>query len=229
MTDTQDAQHLSVSAPSRVVRRRRERQVGFKSIDAALRDDLCATREDPGVRAPHLSALLAFAPGVERIGTTMWIPLEHRPSALWLANALTPLAPRGGIQLRQETPRGIAVGVRNPQIALGPLGFRNGQWKFGNSPAAALGLGRGALHAAGEFSALGLSVACASASLMLALAGALNQIGVAARPTEGRPRVVIVASDVAAALRRLEVCDSVAASFQRLQKAQPLTSSGSRS
>lgn len=64
---------------------------------------------------------------------------------------------------------------------------------------------------------------------MLALAGALNQIGVAARPTEGRPRVVVVASDVAAALRALEIGGAVAASFQRLQKAQPLTSSGRKS
>lgn len=227
--NAQGTQGLSVSAPGRVVPRRRERLVGFRSIDAALRADLCATREPPEVRAPHVSALLAFAPGVERTGTTMWIPFEHRASALWLANVLTPLAPREGIQLRQEAPRGVAVGVRNPQIVLGSLGFRNGQWRFGNSPAAALGLGRGALHAAGEFSALGLSVPCPSASLMLALAGALNQIGVAARPTEGRPRVVVVASDVAAALRALEIGGAVAASFQRLQKAQPLTSSGRRS
>lgn len=213
--DTQNAQGLSVSAPPPVVRRRRQRQVGFRSIDAALRDDLCATRVSQGARALHVSALLAFAPGVERIGTTMWIPFEHRASALWLANALTPLASRDGIQLRQQAPRGVAVGVRNPQIVLGSLGFRNGQWRFGNSRSAALGLGRGAMHAAGEFSAMGLSVACPSASLMLALAGALNQVGIAARPTEGRPRVVIVAGDVAAALRRLEICSDVAASFQR--------------
>lgn len=108
---------------------------------------------------------------------------------------------------------------------MGQFGFRNGLWRFGSSRDALLGLCRGALHAAGAFSAQGLTIVCPSASLMLTLAGAFNQLGIEAKPTEGQPRVVVVASDVASTLRRLAVDNSVAASYVRLHKAQPTSGS----
>lgn len=206
--------------------RRRSRLVGFKSVDFAVRDSLCDLREDPQVRAHHFAALLAFAPGLERQGTTMWIPLEHGRSASWITKVLAPLTPHGDVQLRGAGSNRVVIGLRNSQTALGQFGFRDGLWRFGRSLDALLGLCRGAVHAAGAFSAQGLTIACPSASLMLTLAGAFNQLGIEARPTEGQPRVVVVASDVASALRRLEVDNSVAASYVRLKKAQP--TSGSR-
>ena len=100
---------------------------------------------------------------------------------------------------------------------LGRYGFRDGRWVFGQGVNAALGISRGAVHAAGTFNGHGLKVACPSAPMMLTLTAVMSRLGITAKPTEGDPRAAIAPADVPAALDRLGIAD-VAAQYRRLRE-----------
>jgi hypothetical protein len=170
--------------------------------------------EEPDVRVRHVGALLAFTPTVRRIGTRMRIRFDHGPTALWLTETLA----NKDVELLDVGRSGGTVAVTNPQIMLGRYGFREGRWVFGHGMAAALGISRGAVHAAGVFNGHGLKVACPSAPMMLTLTAVMSRIGIAAKPTEGDPRTAIAPADVAAALEQLGIAD-VAAEYRRLREA----------
>ena len=193
--------------------RRRPRQAGFASVVAAARLQLCAVSEHPEVRARHVAALLAFTPSVQRAGNRMLIRFDHGPTALWLTEAL---ASRDA-ELLEVGGDGGVVEVMTPQIVLGRYGFREGRWVFGQGVTAALGISRGAVHAAGMFGRTGLKVVCPSASMMLTLTAGLSRLGITAKPAEGEPRAAISAGDVPAALDRLGIAE-VAVQYRRLRE-----------
>ena len=196
------------------VRRRQPRPSSLASITTSARLHLCTVSEDPHVRARHVGALLAFTPTVRRVGTRMRIRFEHGPTALWLSEALA----NKDVELLDVGGSGGTVEVTNPQIALGRYGFREGRWVFGQGVAAALGISRGAVHAAGVFNGHGLKVACPSAPMMLTLTAVMSRLGIAAKPTEGDPRTAIAPADVAAALEQLGIAD-VAVEYRRRREA----------
>ena len=195
-------------------RRRQPRHTNFSSVTSSTRLHLCAVAEDPEVRLRHVAALLAFTPTVRRIGNRMRIRFEHGPTALWLTEALA----NKDVELIDVGGDGGTVEVTKPQIVLGRYGFRDGRWVFGQGVNAALGISRGAVHAAGTFSGHGLKVACPSAPMMLTLTAVMSRLGITAKPTEGDPRAAIAPADVPAALDRLGIAE-VAAQYRRLREA----------
>ncbi len=205
---------VGVTTAHSPVQSRQPRPSSFSSITASARLHLCAVSEEPAVRVRHVAALLAFTPTVRRAGTRMRIRFEHGPTAVWLTEALA----NKDVELLDVGGSGGTVEVTNPQIVLGRYGFREGRWVFGQGGAAALGISRGAVQAAGVFNGHGLKVACPSAPMMLTLTAVMSRIGITAKPTEGDPRTAIAPADVAAALEQLGIAD-VAAEYRRLREA----------
>lgn len=194
-------------------RRRPQRRSTFASLTSSARLHLCAVAAEPEVRARHAAALLAFTPTVRRIGTRMRIRFDHGPTALWLTEVLA----NKDVNLIDVGGDGGTVEVLNPQIVLGRYGFRDGRWVFGQGMTAALGISRGAVHAAGVFNGHGLKVACPSAPMMLTLTAVMSRLGINAKPTEGDPRAAIAPADVPGALEQLGVAE-VAAEYRRLRE-----------
>jgi hypothetical protein len=203
-----------VSAAQSSVQRRQPRTTSYAAVTAAVRLHLCAVAEEPDVRARHMGALLAFTPAVRRIGTRMRVRFEHGPTALWVTEVLA----GNEVELLDVGGGGGTVDVINPQIVLGRYGFRDGRWVFGHGRAAALGIGRGAVHAAGLINGHGLKVACPSAPMMLTLTAVMTRLGIAAKPTGGTPRTAIAPAQVATALEQLGIAD-VADVYRRLRQA----------
>lgn len=193
-------------------RRRQPRPVGFASVVSAARLHLCAVAEDFEVRGRHIAALLAFTPTVVRSGNRMRIVFEHGPTALWLTEVLA----HKDVDLVEVGGDGGVVVITNPQIVLGQYGFRDGRWVFGQGMNAALGISRGAVHAAGTFNKHGMKVACPSAPMMLTLTAVMTRLGITAKPTDGEPRAAITAGDVPDALDRLGIAE-IADAYQRLR------------
>jgi hypothetical protein len=195
-------------------RRRRPRHTNFSAVTSSTRLHLCAVGEEPEVRLRHVAALLAFTPTVRRIGSRMRIRFEHGPTALWLTEALA----HSDVDLIDVGGDGGTVEVTQPQIVLGRYGFRDGRWVFGQGVNAALGISRGAVHAAGVFNGHGgLKVACPSAPMMLTLTAVMSRLGITAKPAEGDPRAAIAPADVPAALDRLGIAE-VAEQYRRLRE-----------
>jgi hypothetical protein len=178
-----------------------------------MRLHLCAVAEDPEVRVRHVAALLAFTPAVRRVGNQMRIRFDHGPTAMWLSEVLA----TKDVDLIDLGGDGGTVEVDNPQITLGRYGFRDGRWVFGQGMSAAMGISRGAVHAAGMFNGHGLKVACPGAPMMLTLTAVMSRLGITAKPTEGDPRTAIAPADVPAALEQLGVAE-VAAQYRRLRE-----------
>ncbi|MFL0176464.1 hypothetical protein [Mycobacterium sp. SMC-13] len=193
--------------------RRRPRQTGFSGVASAARLHLCkASRDDEAVRNRHIAALLAFTPTVERTANQMRITFEDGSTAMWAYGVL----PKGDVELAEVGKDGGVIVVTNPQMVLGPYGFRDGRWVFGQGMGAALGISRGAVHAAGTFNKHGLKVACPNTPMMLTLTAVMTRLGITAKPTEGEPRAAISAGDVPAALDRLGIAE-VADAYQQLR------------
>jgi hypothetical protein len=178
-------------------------------VTSAIRLQLCAVAETPEVQTRHLAALLAFTPTVVRVGNEMRVRFEHGPTALWLTQTMA----RRDVELVDVGCDGGTVVVLNPQILLGRYGFREGRWVFGQGTDAALGISRGAVHAAATFNRHGMKVACPNAPMMLTLTAVMSRLGINAKPTDGEPRAAISAGDVPGALARLGVPE-VAAQYR---------------
>jgi hypothetical protein len=179
----------------------RRRVSDFGAVDVAARLQLCALPEVLAVRSRHVAALLAFTPTVTRTRECVRIRVAHGPTAYWLAQELA----HRDVELVDVDGSGGTVEVRNPQIVLGGYGFREGRWIFGRGPDAALGMCRGAVHAAAYFNGHGMKVVCPSAPMMLTLTAVLSRLGIDATPTGGQPRAAIGRGDVGRALERLGV------------------------
>ncbi len=194
-------------------RRRHPRDTNFASVTASTRLHLCAVAENPEVRIRHVAALLAFTPTTHRVGNRLQIRFEHGPTAMWLTEVLA----NKDVQLLDVGGNGGTVEVATPQIVLGRYGFRDGRWVFGQGMAAAEGISRGAVHAAGTFNGHGLKVACPSAPMMLTLTAVMSRLGINAKPTEGDPRAAIAPADVPTALEQLGIA-AVAEEYRRLRE-----------
>lgn len=188
---------------------RRPRLSDAEWATSAIRLQLCTVAETPEVQTRHLAALLAFTPTVVRTSREMRVRFEHGPTALWLTQTIA----RRDVELVDVGWNGGTVVVSNPQIVLGRYGFREGRWVFGQGPAAALGISRGAVHAAATFNRHGMKVACPNAPMMLTLTAVMSRSGINARPMDGEPRAAVSAGDVPGALARLGI-PQVAAQYQ---------------
>ena len=182
-------------------------------MTSSTRLHLCAVGEDPRCGCGTWRPCSAFTPTVRRFGNRMRIRFEHGPTALWLTEALA----NTDVDLIDVGGDGGTVEVTKPQIVLGRYGFRDGRWVFGQGVSAALGISRGAMHAAGVFNGHGLKVACPSAPMMLTLTAVMARLGITAKPTEGDPRAAIAPADVPAALDRLGIAE-VAEQYRRLRE-----------
>ena len=192
---------------------RRPRPQDFGPVVSAARLHLCAVAEEPEVRTRHVAALLAFTPTVERVGHRMRIRFDDGPTALWLTQALA----HKDVELIDVGGDGGTVAVSNPQIVLGRYGFRDGRWVFGQGITAAVGISRGAVHAAATFNRQGMKIACPSAPMMLTLTAVMSRLGIVAKPTDGEPRAAVGPGHVPAALDRLGIAE-VAAQYRRLRE-----------
>jgi hypothetical protein len=170
----------------------------FAEVSTATRLGLCAVAEAPEVRQQHVAAVLAWTPGMQHHCDRAVIKFDYAATAWWICDAEMVIA--GGTC--------AVLTISHPQIVLGRFGFRAGRWMFRQSNDAALGIARGAVHAAGEFGRAGLRIECPSPAAMLTLVAVLRRLGVAARPAEGAPRVMISAPRVPAALEALGVPDA---------------------
>ena len=182
---------------------------------ARTRLELCSVHEPAEVRVQHVAALLAWSPHVQRIGTHMVIRFEHGPTALWLTQVLA----SEDAELVAVGGDGGTVCVQNPQTVLGRYGYRDGRWMFGQGFDAALGISRGAVHAAGVFDRRGLRVQCPTAAMMLTLTAVLARLGIKAKPTGGQPRTTVTASDIPDTLARLGAGGEAAGLYRRLRAA----------
>jgi hypothetical protein len=180
---------------------RRPRISDYAAVEAAARLHLCSLSEEPGVRARHVAALLAFTSTVTRTKSRMWIRLQHGPTAYWLTQALA----HPDVELVDISIDGGTISVANPQMVLGRYGFRDGQWVFGHGPEATMGICRGAVHAAARFNGHGMKVACPSPAKMLTLTAVMARLEIKAKPTDGEPRAAIGPADVSHALDRLGI------------------------
>jgi hypothetical protein len=171
-------------------------------------------KETAVIRGQHVAALLAWHRGVERSGALLMVKFDHGPTAFWLSQALS----RPGAELLDVGGNGGVVCVRNPQIVLGRYGYRDGRWMFGQGMDAGLGIGRGAVHAAGVFSRRGLRIDCPIAVMMLTLTAVLGRLGIKASPSNGQPAASITAANVPAALERLGI-GRLADPYRRLRDA----------
>ncbi|OOK65342.1 hypothetical protein BZL29_7714 [Mycobacterium kansasii] len=193
-------------------RRPRPQSQDFASVVSATRLQLCAVREDPETRTRHVAAVLAFTP-IDRLGQRMRIHFDDGPTALWVAQALA----HKDAELVDVGADGGTIIIANPQTVLGRYGFRDGRWLFGQGMPAAVGVSRGAVHAAANFNRQGMKVACPSASMMLTLIAVLSRLGIHAKPTDGHPRAAVGPGRVPQALARLGIAE-VGAQYRRLRE-----------
>lgn len=170
---------------------------------AQTRLQLCALTEPADLKVQHVAGLLAWTPHVERAGTQMVIRFDHGPTALWLAQALA----GPDVELVDVDGDGGSLRVQNPQIVLGRYGYRGGRWMFGQGITVALGIVRGAVHAAGKFDRHGLRVECPSVAMMLMLTALLARLGVKAKPASETPCALVSAGHVPVALQQLGIAD----------------------
>lgn len=198
----------------RCVEPRRPRITDFSAVTSAARLHLCAVTEAPEVRQRHIAALLAFTPTVVRLENRMQIQFEHGATALWLTQAIA----HRDVTLVDVRADGATLTISNPQILLGRYGFRDGRWVFGLSPDAALGVSRGAVHAAATFDRRNIEVLCPSAPMMLTLTAVMARLGIKAQPCAGEPRAMVSAGEASGALERLGIAD-VGAQYQALREA----------
>lgn len=187
----------------------------YAAATAATRLGLCAVTESPEVRQQHVAAVLAWTSGLQYRGNLAVIEFDYAATAWWVCESLETTdaevtATRGNC---------ATVTVSHPQIVLGRFGFRGGRWIFRQSNDAALGIARGAVQAAGEFSGAGLRVDCPNPAAMLTLVAVLRRLGVVARPAEGAPRVTISAHRLPEALEALGVPEA-AEQYRRSRAAE---------
>lgn len=209
-------------SPASAPARRRRPSMGngpaaFEALTSAARLHLCAIGEPPEVRKLHLGALLAWTSTLPGQGGRAVLRFRHGPTAMWVAENL---ALPDAVLLEVGGNGGVVV-VSNPQRVLGPLGFRDGRWLFGQGKpatgvAAAEGIARGAVHAAGVLNRYGMRVNCPNPGAMLTLTAMFARLGITASPHAGEPTVAIKANATADALARLGISE-VAESFDRLR------------
>ena len=187
--------------PSRTVARR------FSPALTSLRLHLCSLDEPEEVREQHVAALAGWTTStvVDSSGR-LRIEFDYPASAQWFVEALDTLDAQV-VELNGD--RGV-VAVRNPRTVLGRYGLRHGRWMFKPGPAAALGIARGAIHAAG------LRIECPTPAMMLTLVAVLTRLDIKSRLYDGIPRVMIGGPDVAGALVRLGL-DKPAEHYQGLR------------
>ena len=186
----------------------------FAPVAARTRLELCSVPEPSEVRVHHVAGLLAWSPHVQRSGTHMVLRFEHGPTAMWLTQVLA----SPDAELVAVGGDGGTVYVRNPQTVLGRYGYRDGRWMLGRGCDAALGISRGAVHAAGVFDRRGLRVVCPTAAMMLTLTAVLARLGIRAKPTGGQPRAAVTAAYIPDTLARLGIGAAAAGLYQRLRE-----------
>lgn len=198
----------AAQAPSR--RRRAVSDCGpaaFIALTSAARLHLCSVPESPEVRLRHMGALLAWTtPLRDAGGNRTLLRFRHGPTAMWVAERLA----SPDAELLEVGGDGGVVAVVNPQRVLGPFGFRDGRWLFGQGkPAvgipAAEGVVRGAVHAAGVLHRNGLRVSCPTLGAMLTLTAMFARLGIQATPHDGDPVVAVKANAVEGTLARLGI------------------------
>lgn len=196
-------------------RSRRQRTHDFAPVVDAVRLRLCLPAEAPEVRARHVAALLAFTPAAEQVGGGLRIRFGDASTALWLTRAIG----HRGVEVVDVDAAGGVVAVSDPQIVLGRYGFRDGRWVFGQGIDAAVGVGRGAVHAAARFNRQGMKIVCPTAPMMLTLIAVLARLGIEAKPTDGEPRAAIRPGDVPEVLCRLGIGGAAGGMYRRLREA----------
>lgn len=191
---------------------RRRRPNAFDPVVAAIGAQLCAVTESRSVRMRHVAALLAYAPQIQRTGDQMRFEYGHGSTAAWVSEAL----PASEVGVEDCGDAGGAVIVTTPEMVLADFGFRGDRWIFGVGIDAALGISRGAVHAASALNKRGLTVACPNTPMMLTLAAVMARLGLTAMPTGGQPRVTVGAGDVTGALDRLGIA-AIAQDYLRIR------------
>ncbi|MEE3755246.1 hypothetical protein [Mycobacterium intracellulare] len=186
---------------------------GFGGVACAARSQLGEVAENPAVRDRHLAALLAFAPAAQWSRDALRVTFGDKETAAWVSESLA-----GKNVALLDVPDGALVVVPSAQSALGQYGFRGDRWVFGQGADAALGICRGAIHAASKFGRRGMNVECPSTPLMLTLTAVMWRLGISAAPTGGQPRVTIRPGDVGGALDRLGIA-SAAVQYQQVMTA----------
>ncbi len=196
----------------------------FAPVMAATRLGLCAVEESVEVRSQHLAALLAWTPGMRLQDNRMVVEFDFAASAWWACEALD------SADAEMAITRGsyAELVIRKPLVVLGRFGFRDGRWLFRHGHAAGLGIARGAVQAAGEFSRAGLEISCPNPAAMLTLVGVLRRMDVPAKPSEGRPRVSVASRSVPDVLERLGV-PAAAEAYLQVRAATARTTRGGRS
>lgn len=186
----------------------------FAQVVSSARLHLCAvSRDNAEVRVQHVAAVLAWNTDVRRVGDRLLYRFEHGPTAMWVSELL----PASDVELIDVGGDGGTVAIGNPQRVLAPYGYRQGSWIFRQGMVAALGISRGAVHAAGVFNGQGMKVVCPSPPMMLMLTAVLQRLGVEARPMGGGvPRVLISGAAVSDALDKLGIA-AVAGDYRRIR------------
>jgi len=180
----------------------------YTDVVTRVRSELCGLPESGDVLVGHVAGLVAWAADVRHEDGSVAVPLDNIGTALWLGGRLP--EPAVDVEVGDS---GAVVRIRSPQTVLGRYGYRRGRWMFSHGVLAALGVARGAVHAAGVFNARGdLVVPSPSASAMLTITGIFRRLSIDAVPSGGDPRTRVRADgdDVGNALVRLGVGDTVA-------------------
>lgn len=164
------------------------------------RSQLCAIAESGETQSRHLAALLAFTPSAEQSGGRMRLTFEHVPTALWIQKTLDhPNVAVTGIGGR------AGIIITDPNITLAQYGFHEDRWVFGRGLDASLGVSRGAIHAAAEFTRQGMKVPCPNSPLMLTLTVMMARLGITARPAADKTRIALSSGDLDLALEILNI------------------------
>lgn len=188
----------------------------YTDVVARVRAELCGLPESGDVLVGHVAGLIAWTADVRHENGAMAVPLDNIKTARWLASRL----PEPAVDVEVDSP-GAVVRIRNPQTVLGRYGYRRGRWMFSHGLLTALGVARGAVHAAGVFTARGdLVVPSPTVSSMLTVTGIFRRLRIDAVPSGGVPRTRIRANgdDVGSALGRLGV-DDAAGYYRKVREA----------
>lgn len=203
----------------------------YTDVVTRVRAELCGLPESGDVLVGHVAGLIAWAADVRHEKGSVAVPLGSIKTAQWLAGRLPEPAVDLDVDVEVDDP-GAVVRIRNPQTVLGRYGYRRGRWMFGSGLLTALGVARGAVHAAGVFNARGdLVVPSPSVSAMLTVTGIFRRLGIDAVPSGGEPRTRVRANghDVGDALARLGVGDA-AGYYRKVREATTVVrGKGSRS